>query len=121
MSRKLRFELRPRQMILAIALMVIGAAALIVLIQVPSLKGKPLTSLALLLSGLVFYSGILFIIGMFENETILSISLLLPSMIAVAIFVYGFIAWSVRVSLSKWKGLNPDYTWVGLKQYINLF
>src|ERR1044071_8925199 len=41
-------------------------------------------------------------------------------MVAVAIFVYGFIAWSVRVSFSKWKGLNPDYTWVGLQQYSDL-
>lgn len=40
---------------------------------------------------------------------------------AVAIFVYGFIGWSVRVSLSKWKGLRADYTFVGLKQYIDLF
>ena len=47
--------------------------------------------------------------------------MLLPSIIAVAIFVYGFIGWSIRVSLSQWKGLNPDYTWVGLQQYINLF
>ena len=28
--------------------------------------------------------------------------------------------WSVRVSLSRWKGLNPDYTFVGLQQYTNL-
>jgi glucose/mannose transport system permease protein len=27
----------------------------------------------------------------------------------------------VRVSLSQWKGLNPDYTWAGLENYINLF
>ena len=47
--------------------------------------------------------------------------LVLPSIIAVGIFVYGFIAWSVRVSLSQWKGLTPDYTFVGLKNYINLF
>jgi glucose/mannose transport system permease protein len=121
MVKNLKFNLRPKQMVLAIALMVVGAAALLVLTQVPILRGKPLTSLGLLISGLIFYSGVLFIIGMFENETILSISLLLPSIIAVAIFVYGFIGWSVRVSLSRWKGLNPDYTWVGLKQYINLF
>jgi glucose/mannose transport system permease protein len=37
------------------------------------------------------------------------------------IFVYGFIAWSVRVSLSKWKGLNADYTWNGIQNYLNLF
>ncbi|NJD59125.1 MAG: sugar ABC transporter permease [Anaerolineales bacterium] len=58
---------------------------------------------------------------MFEDETVLAIGLLLPSILAVAVFVYGFIGWSIRVSLSKWKGLNPDYTWAGLQQYINLF
>jgi glucose/mannose transport system permease protein len=61
------------------------------------------------------------IVAMFENEQLLSVALLLPSIIAVAIFVYGFIGWSVRVSLSRWKGLNPDFTWVGLKQYAALF
>ncbi len=47
--------------------------------------------------------------------------LILPSIIAVGIFVYGFIAWSVRVSFSKWKGLTPDYTFVGLRNYLDLF
>jgi len=47
--------------------------------------------------------------------------LVLPSIIAVGIFVYGFIAWSMRVSFSQWKGLTPDYTFVGLKNYLNLF
>jgi glucose/mannose transport system permease protein len=84
------------------------------------IAGNNLTSIALLISGLVFYAGVLVIVSMFENETLLSISLLFPSMVAVGIFVYGFIAWSVRVSLSRWKGLNPDYTFVGLQQYTNL-
>ena len=43
-----------------------------------------------------------------DKDRYLSILLISPSIIAVLIFVYGFIAWSVRVSLSKWKGLNPD-------------
>jgi glucose/mannose transport system permease protein len=47
--------------------------------------------------------------------------LVLPSLIAVGIFVYGFILWSMRVSVSQWKGLTPDYTFVGLKNYLNLF
>jgi glucose/mannose transport system permease protein len=47
--------------------------------------------------------------------------LVLPSIVAVAIFVYGFIAWTVRVSFTSWKGLLPDYTWAGLKNYISLF
>jgi glucose/mannose transport system permease protein len=56
-----------------------------------------------------------------DKDRYLSILLISPSIVAVLIFIYGFIAWSVRVSLSKWKGLNPDYTWNGLKNYIELF
>jgi glucose/mannose transport system permease protein len=56
-----------------------------------------------------------------DKDRYLSLLLISPSIIAVLIFIYGFIAWSVRVSLSKWKGLNPDYTWNGLKNYIDLF
>jgi len=55
------------------------------------------------------------------KDRYLSIILISPSVLAILIFVYGFIAWSVRVSLSKWKGLNPDFTWVGLKNYLALF
>ena len=59
---------------------------------------------------------------MFKNkDRYLSIILISPSILAVLIFVYGFIGWSIRVSLSNWKGLNPDYTWAGLKNYIGLF
>lgn len=56
-----------------------------------------------------------------DRDRYLSIILISPSVLAVLIFIYGFIAWSVRVSLSKWKGLNPDYTWNGLNNYLGLF
>lgn len=56
-----------------------------------------------------------------KKETAISIALISPSIIAVLIFVYGFIGWSVRVSFSAWKGLLPDYTWVGLDNYRSLF
>jgi glucose/mannose transport system permease protein len=110
------------QLILAIALLLLGVIFIITLRNVPLvIADKNLTSRALLISGLIFYAGVLIIVSMFQSETVLTIALLLPSMIAVAIFVYGFIGWSIRVSFSQWKGLNPDYTWVGLKQYYNLF
>src|SRR5215212_4337123 len=115
------FSFRMPQFILAMILMVVGIASIAFLEKTElDIAGRNLTSIGLLIGGLVFYSGILVIVSMFKNETILSIALLIPSIVAVAIFVYGFIAWSVRVSLSKWKGLNPDYTWVGLKQYSDL-
>ena len=56
-----------------------------------------------------------------RKDKLLGFLLVLPSIIAVGIFVYGFIAWSVRVSLSDWKGLTPDYTFAGLRNYLELF
>ncbi len=56
-----------------------------------------------------------------DKDRYLSVVLISPSILAVFIFIYSFIGWSLRVSLSKWKGLNPDYTWNGLKNYIDLF
>jgi glucose/mannose transport system permease protein len=115
------FTRRRSQLILAIFLMLAGVLSLRFLSTSElEIAGNNLTSLGLLISGLVFYAGVLAIVSMFENETFLSIALLFPSIVAVGIFVYGFIAWSIRVSLSKWKGLNPDYTFVGLQQYTNL-
>jgi len=40
-----------------------------------------------------------------------------PSMLAIAVFVYGFIGWTVFVSLTKWVTAKPDYTFVGLANY----
>ena len=119
MTRSL--SLRSPKLVLAILLMVAGLLSIRFLSTAElEIAGNNLTSIALLTSGLVFYVGVLIIVSMFENETLLSIALLFPSIVAVGIFVYGFIAWSVRVSLSKWKGLNPDYTFVGLQQYTDL-
>lgn len=61
-----------------------------------------------------------FVIGP-RDERIVTITLLAPSLIAIAIFVYAFIAWSGLVSISSWSGIEPDYTLRGLENYINLF
>jgi glucose/mannose transport system permease protein len=117
-----KFTLHIPHMIMAIALIVFGLVALFILNTARFvIAGKDFTSLALILSGLITYVGVVIIVIMFHNEKILSIGLLLPSMAAVGVFVYGFIAWSIRISLSRWQGLQPDYTWVGLKQYVLLF
>jgi glucose/mannose transport system permease protein len=114
-------EFRASKLIIALALMAIGGASIYVLSRVHfRFAGSDFTSLGSLLAWLVLYSGVLVIVGMWRNETYLSVALLLPSMVAVAIFVYGFIGWSLRVSFSKWTGLIPDFTWVGLKQYTDL-
>ncbi len=46
--------------------------------------------------------------------------MLTPSVVLIGIFVYGFIGWSARVSLSEWQGLIPDYTWAGLSNFAEL-
>ncbi len=116
-----RFSLRMPRLVLALLLMFAGIISIRFLSEMElEIAGRNLTSIGLLISGLVFYSGVLVIVSMFEDETVLSIALLFPSIMAVVIFVYGFIAWSARVSFSNWKGLTPDYTWVGLKQYTDL-
>lgn len=56
----------------------------------------------------------------FNRDQLMAILVVTPSILAVGIFVYGFIGWSLRVSLSQWTGLLPDYTFVGLQQYIDL-
>ena len=54
-------------------------------------------------------------------ERITSILLILPSAIAIAIFVYGFIGFTGFVSLTKWDKLLPDFSLVGLRNYQKLF
>jgi glucose/mannose transport system permease protein len=56
-----------------------------------------------------------------RRELWIAFLMVLPSIILIAIFVYGFIAWTTTVSLSKWDGVEPDYTWVGLENYKQLF
>ena len=116
------FTLRPSRLILALLMLAAGGIGVVILSKTDlNIGGTDFTSIVLILAGLIFYLGILVIVAMFQNEKLLSIAILLPSIVAVAIFVYGFIGWSLRVSLSQWKGLTPDFTFVGLKQYIALF
>lgn len=56
-----------------------------------------------------------------QKERLTSFLLLLPSVILIGVFVYGFIGWTVYVSMSNWRGMVPDYTFVGLKNYRTLF
>lgn len=56
-----------------------------------------------------------------RHERWIAFLMLLPSIILLAIFVYGFIAWTGLVSVSKWDGIAPDYNFVGLKNYQQLF
>jgi glucose/mannose transport system permease protein len=54
-------------------------------------------------------------------EAGLPVLLITPSVLAVGIFVYGFISWTVYVSMTRWNDVLPDYTFVGLRNYVGLF
>ena len=56
-----------------------------------------------------------------RHERWIAFAMILPSIILLAIFVYGFIGWTGLVSVSKWDGIQPDYTFVGLDNYRQLF
>ena len=57
----------------------------------------------------------------FTRDRVVSILLLMPAVIAVAIFVYGMIGWSVWVSLSKANDLSFDMSFNGLANYVSIF
>lgn len=57
----------------------------------------------------------------FTWERILPVLMITPSVVAIAIFVYGFIGWTGLVSVSKWRGLNPDFTFAGFDNYGRIF
>ena len=54
-------------------------------------------------------------------EKWLPLFVILPSVVLVFIFVYLFIGWTAFVSLVSWNSLKPDFTFVGLKNYAQLF
>lgn len=55
-----------------------------------------------------------------RRDRIVAVAMVAPSLVLVGVFVYGFIAWSVRVSVSDWQGLIPSYEFVGLRNYTHL-
>ena len=54
-------------------------------------------------------------------ERITAVLLVSPSVLAIAIFVYGFIGFTGFASLTKWDSLLPDFSLVGLANYQKLF
>jgi glucose/mannose transport system permease protein len=55
-------------------------------------------------------------------EKIVGFLFILPSLIAIIIFVYGFIGWTSWVSVSKWtRGAEPNYAYGGFDSYARLF
>ncbi|KIL35796.1 sugar ABC transporter permease [Cohnella kolymensis] len=56
-----------------------------------------------------------------KSDKLVPLLMLLPSVAAIAIFVYGFIAWTGYVSLSEWNTLVTDFSFAGLDNYKFLF
>lgn len=60
-----------------------------------------------------------------HKESLVSVAILSPSIITLAVFVYGFIGRSVQISLLDWntfaKFIRKVKDYVGLQNYINLF
>src|SRR5207253_6689370 len=54
-------------------------------------------------------------------EKLTPLLLIAPSVILIAVFVYGFIGATIRTSLVRWNSALPDYTFVGLHNYQRLF
>ena len=54
-------------------------------------------------------------------DRVISWLLLAPSLIAIAVFVYGFIGFTAFASLTQWDNLVPDFTFIGLQNYARLF
>lgn len=54
-------------------------------------------------------------------ERVVAVLLLLPSVLAIALFVYGFIAFTAYASMTKWDSLVPDFSFVGFDNYVKLF
>jgi len=56
-----------------------------------------------------------------SKDHLTAIAFLLPSLILLAVFVYGFISWTGYVSLSNYNTIVPDFSFAGLKNYFYLF
>ena len=56
-----------------------------------------------------------------KEERILSFLFIAPSIVLISVFVYGFIIWTGWISLTNWRDVFPDFSFVGLRNYIDLF
>ncbi|HHH40881.1 MAG TPA: sugar ABC transporter permease [Chloroflexi bacterium] len=59
--------------------------------------------------------------GKLSRDRIIAVAMVAPSILAIIVFVYGFIAWTGYVSLSNWDGLRPNLTFAGLRNFERLF
>jgi glucose/mannose transport system permease protein len=55
-----------------------------------------------------------------RGDMALAVLVLSPSIIVVAVFIYSFIVWTFYVSTVRWNDVLPDYSFVGLRNYLRL-
>jgi ABC-type sugar transport system permease subunit len=55
-----------------------------------------------------------------STDMLLAILVLLPSIIAVAIFIYTAMGWTFYISTVKWNSQIRDFTFVGLRNWNRL-
>lgn len=56
-----------------------------------------------------------------RRDPLVAALLLVPSLVAVGVFVYGFIGWTAYVAVSHWNSFVPDLSFVGLRNFAALF
>ncbi|HEY8599878.1 MAG TPA: sugar ABC transporter permease [Thermomicrobiales bacterium] len=56
-----------------------------------------------------------------RGDMLLALLALSPSIIAVAVFIYGFIIWTGYISVVNWNDALPTYVFVGLANFARLF
>lgn len=57
----------------------------------------------------------------FSWDMFSSVATLIPSLILLGVFVYGFIGWTVYVSFSQWNSLIPNFNSAGFLNYSIIF
>jgi glucose/mannose transport system permease protein len=55
-----------------------------------------------------------------RGDMALAVLVLSPSIIAVALFIYSFIGWTFYISTVNWNDILPDYTSVGLRNWLRM-
>lgn len=56
-----------------------------------------------------------------RSDMAIAVLVLSPSIVAVAVFIYSFIAWSFFISGTKWNSPVVDLSWAGLDNWVNIF
>ncbi len=56
-----------------------------------------------------------------NRDLLIAILVLTPSILAVAVFIYSFIAWTFWISAVNWNDAVPNNDFVGLKNWLSMF